>query len=153
MNYTEEQIRKMDYDEKYDLAENPNTPVDVLEILSEDVDWSVRRNVAENPNTPVDVLKELSKDEDEDEDVIRAVAGNPNTPVDVLKELAKDDYWRVRWRVAQNPNSTEQILVSVFETERRQREPRRNVLRSIIANANCPGYLKAVIQTMLEGKE
>jgi hypothetical protein len=125
MNYTEEQIRNM-----Y---------------------WRVRWYVAKNPKTPVGVLRELSKDEDGG--VRRVVAENPNTPVDVLKELAKDDYWRVRWRVAQNPNSTEQILVSVFETERRQREPRRNVLRSIIANANCPGYLKAVIQTMLEGKE
>jgi hypothetical protein len=151
MNYTEEQIRKMDYDEKYDLAENPNTPVGVLRELSEDVDWRVRWYVAKNPKTPVGVLRELSKDEDGG--VRRVVAENPNTPVDVLKELAKDDYWRVRWRVAQNPNSTEQILVSVFEYERKQKKPNRDVLEAIIENANCPDYLKAVIQTVLGGME
>jgi hypothetical protein len=150
MNYTEEQIRKMDYDEKYDLAENPNTPVGVLRELSEDVDWRVRWYVAKNPKTPVGVLRELSKDENEY--VRRGVAYNPNTPVDVLKELAKDKDGNVRWYVAKNTNATPLVWIRLFEYERRRKRPYRDLLEAIIENANCPGYLKAVIQTMLEGK-
>jgi hypothetical protein len=124
MNYTEEQIRNMGRNEKFNLAENPNTPVDVLEILAKDEEyWSVRRYVAWNPNTPVELLAELAKDENE----------------------------YVRWNVADNPNATDQVLVSVFEYERSRKEQEEDVLEALIANANCPGYLKAVIQTMLAG--
>ena len=31
------------------VAENPNTPIDVLTELAKDSDWCVRRNAAENP--------------------------------------------------------------------------------------------------------
>jgi hypothetical protein len=123
MEFTEEQIRNMNYDEQYNLAINPNTPVELLAELAKDEKWTVRREVAQNPKTPVGVLKELSIDKEEN----------------------------VRYLVAKNPNSTAQILVSCFDTERKQKKPIRAVFRSISANANCPDYLKAVIQTMLEG--
>ena len=51
-------------DMKYKLAENSNTPKEVLTILSTDEYWYVRCNVAENPNTPKEVLIKLSKDKD-----------------------------------------------------------------------------------------
>jgi 3-methyladenine DNA glycosylase AlkC len=81
------------------------------------------------------------------------VAENPNTPVGVLKELYKDKNKFVRAAVAENPNSTDRVLVSVFEYERKRKRPDRDILEAIIDNANCPGYLKAVIQTMLDGME
>jgi hypothetical protein len=148
MEPTLEQIRNMSYDEKIELAKDPNTPVDVLEILAKNEEyWSVRRYVAWNPNTPVELLAELATDENEY--VRRGVANNPNTPVELLRELAKDKDGNVRWYVAKNTNATEQVLVSVFEYER-SHEKDSDVLEALIANANCPDYLKAVIQTKLE---
>lgn len=43
--------------------------------LAKDSDWCVRCFVAENPNTPIDVLTELAKDSDYD--VRRNAARNP----------------------------------------------------------------------------
>ena len=73
---------------KDEMAESPNTHVDVLTELSKDDDWEVRLGVAENPNTPKDVLIELSKDDSRE--IRYIVALNPNTPKDVLIELSKD---------------------------------------------------------------
>ena len=51
-------------DMKLELANNPNTPKEVLKKLSTDEDWYVRWNVVRNPNTPKEVLIKLSTDED-----------------------------------------------------------------------------------------
>jgi hypothetical protein len=37
---------------KFDQARDPNTPIKTLEQLATDEDWDVRWRVAENPNTP-----------------------------------------------------------------------------------------------------
>jgi hypothetical protein len=67
------------------LAKDPNTPVEVLRVLSTDKNSWVRCNVAENPNTPVEVLRVLSTDKDFS--VRYNVVRNPNTPVEVLRVL------------------------------------------------------------------
>ena len=77
--------------------------MDKNEILNSD--WCVRCFVAENPNTPIDVLTELAKDSDWC--VRRNAAENPNTPADVLTELAKDSDWCVRRNAARNPKLKE----------------------------------------------
>ena len=77
--------------------------MDKNEILNSD--WEVRAKVAENPNTPADVLTELAKDRDCD--VRCFVARNPNTPADVLTELAKDSDYIVRYLVARDPKLKE----------------------------------------------
>lgn len=77
--------------------------MDKNEILNRDLE--VRANVAENPNTPADVLTELAKDSDY---IVRCfVARNPNTPTGVLTELAKDSRWCVRRNAAGNPKFKE----------------------------------------------
>ena len=63
-----------DWNARYAVAENINTPIAVLIELSKDNSWNVRAAVAKNINTPIAVLIELSKDNDSD--VKRAVAGN-----------------------------------------------------------------------------
>jgi hypothetical protein len=113
--------------------------------------WRVRYWVAANPNTPVGVLEALSKDDYED--VRWEVAQNPNTPMGVSEVLAEDEDEDVRRGVSRNPNSAAQILVRGFEYERRQKKPSRGILKAIVKNSNCPDYLKAVIQTVLEGME
>ena len=77
--------------------------MDKKEILSSD--WEVRAKVAENPNTPAEILAELAKDSYCD--VRREVARNSNTPVDVLAELAKDSDCDVRRHAACNPKLKE----------------------------------------------
>jgi hypothetical protein len=148
MEYTEEQIRNMSRGKKRELAKAPDTPGEVLEILSKDED-DVRWRVAWNTNTPVKVLEDLSTDEDWS--IRSAVVRNPNTPVGALETLAKDENGNVRSGVATHPNSTEQVLVRLFEYERTRKTPDRSILEEIIDNANCPDWLKATIQTVLEG--
>ena len=72
----------------------------ILSILSKDS--SVRYKVANNPNTPIDILEVLSKDEDND--VRYWVADNLNTPIDILRVLSKDEDSSVRYWVIRNPN-------------------------------------------------
>ena len=82
-----------------------NCPVvEVLELLSKDIDTVVRRFVAENVNTSVKVLEMLSKDIDA---VVRGyVAANVKTPAAVLELLSKDIDAVVRWLVAANVNTS-----------------------------------------------
>lgn len=46
------------------VARNPNTPISVLEFLSNDKNFYVRTNVAINPSTSISILNKLSKDKD-----------------------------------------------------------------------------------------
>ena len=71
-------------------------------------DVPVRRAIAEEPNTPVEVLEFLSKDEEPS--VRLSVAKNPNTPVESLELLATDESGRVRKNVAENPNISDDIV-------------------------------------------
>jgi hypothetical protein len=49
---------------KVELAKDPNTPLETLELLATDKYSSVRSRVAQNPNTPPKVLEQLATDED-----------------------------------------------------------------------------------------
>jgi len=105
MNYTPEQISEivlkvlkevnepdvlsLSLDEKYELAKNPNTPVETLKVLATDKFYWVRSRVARNPNTPVGTLKVLATDEDSS--VRYGVAENPNYKTQTL-ELTQVQY-------------------------------------------------------------
>jgi hypothetical protein len=43
------------------VASHPNTPVHVLERLSQGIDMWVNINIAKNPSTPIHILEKLSK--------------------------------------------------------------------------------------------
>ena len=124
----------MSEEEKIGLAENPNTPKDILIKLSGDEDGDVRKRVAGNSNTPKDILVKLS--EDETGDVREAVAenpnrpegvytrkekreltGNPSTPKDILVKLSEDKNESIRRGVAENPNTPKDILIKLSEDE------------------------------------
>ncbi len=105
MNYTPEQIAEivlknlkdvnepdvlsLSYDEKCELARDPNTPVETLKVLATDKDYCVRCGVARNPNTPPETLNVLATDEDSW--VRCAVARNPNYKTQTL-ELSQVQY-------------------------------------------------------------
>ena len=80
MTYTPEQISQivlkvlkevetpdvlgLSYEEKIELAENPNTPQETLRLLATDNSPYVRRRVAQNPNTSQELLGILATDKD-----------------------------------------------------------------------------------------
>jgi hypothetical protein len=85
-----------------DVADNPVCPKSILEILSNDKDWTIRRAVAENLNCPTSILEILGKDQVSY--VRRAVADNPNCPAGVLELLREDADYDVRESALSNPN-------------------------------------------------
>jgi len=113
-------LKNMTTEEKMDLAQNPNTPVDILGDLAKDEDWEVRWTVAERPNTPDDVLR----------------------------ALAKDEHWPVRQEVAKNPKVSSKILVSLFEYEKSLKEPTAKVIKALYAHKKLPAFAKRVIETL-----
>lgn len=62
-------------------------------------------------HTSADVMAELSSDSDWRVRV--RVAGNPNTPADILIKLANNQEWCVRLIVAKNPNTSADILTKL----------------------------------------
>ncbi|HEY9773517.1 MAG TPA: hypothetical protein V6C81_06880 [Planktothrix sp.] len=70
------------------VAENPRTPIDVLEILAMDKNVDVRVAVGTNPSTPPYLSYKLASD---DEPNVRlGLAEDVNTPVEILDKLADD---------------------------------------------------------------
>ena len=122
MEYTEEQIQKMSYARKHNLAINPNTPSDWLAKLATDEYLSIKM----------------------------AVAVNPSTPESTLWELAKNDFppGNVRETVAKNVKATPKILLMIWEYKKSNRKL-KDVLFAIVRNPNCPDYLKATILTVV----
>jgi hypothetical protein len=54
----------MNFQQKRDAANNPNTPIHILEKLSNDKDCFVRYYVAKNPSTPINLLETLATERD-----------------------------------------------------------------------------------------
>ena len=76
--------------DKIELARSSNTPIEVLEKLANDGEYSVRCIVAQNPNITVEVLEKLSNDEDCD--VRCEVAYNPIIPKYIKTHLRYKNY-------------------------------------------------------------
>ena len=116
-NASPEMIEELAGDEeakvRYEVAKNPNTPIDILTKLAEDENSDVRWEVVHNPNTPADILRELA--EDKEWYVRYEVARNPNTTVDILRKLAEDEDWRARQAVADNSRTPVEILMKLAE--------------------------------------
>ena len=75
-----------------------------MEFLTKDM---YRYNLAWNPTTPPEVLELMANDRHSD--VRSGVARNPNTPPETLERLANDEDWYVRLGFAQNPNTPQYI--------------------------------------------
>lgn len=74
--------------------------------------------LAHDPNTTPEILQVLATDED---DLVRyRVALNPNTTPEILQVLATDEDFFVRYWVAHNPNATEIVRRLYLMTEAQQ---------------------------------
>lgn len=81
---------------------------DLIDKLIKDKLYHVRCRVADNVNTPPEILSILAKDDNEE--VRTEVAYNTSTPPKSLLILAKDDNDEVRLGVADNVNTTSEVL-------------------------------------------
>ncbi|HHH37880.1 MAG TPA: hypothetical protein ENK77_04625 [Epsilonproteobacteria bacterium] len=101
-----------DMENRWAVAKNRLTPVDVLEKLAKDPVNLVRALVATNPHTPTTILRTLFSDEK----IVRdGLSGNPSTPEELLSLLLTDTDKMVRMRVAENPGSSTSILKALLE--------------------------------------
>ena len=93
-------------------AANPNVPVEMLSELSDCDNVYVRRGVASNPNTPLHILKKLSYDCDDD--VRENIASRQDISNDLLELLSNDRSINVRGQVILNPTVSDDILWSLI---------------------------------------
>jgi len=81
------------------VAENPRTPLEILEILAADKNADVKIAVGTNPSTPEHIRYALAFDADPN--VRLGLAEDMSTPVELLEKLADDTNPYVSCRAAQ----------------------------------------------------
>ncbi len=137
-----------------DTYKNPNTSIEVLDLLARDIDPLtravasshentspatlhllaqdpidyVRQNVAQNSNTMPETLFQLAGDSDDF--VRRHLARNAKTPATGLAVLAGDPSERTRYLVAENVNTPVNTLISLAS------DPDKDVAEAAKANPN-----------------
>jgi len=92
-----------DFMDRCEAASDVAVTVDLLELLSNDLDANVRGVVGENQITPQHILQKLSQDPDSG--VRCTVARNPSTALEILLILLGDPDVYVRKGAKNNPNS------------------------------------------------
>jgi len=113
-------LKNLSFDEKSNLAEDINTPLEILRDLAKDDEWNIRR----------------------------WVAINPNVSEDLLRKLATDKSGVVKCHVAMNPKSSSTVLLTLFSHEKSFRDPNRFVLWKLYENKNLPLVAKIIIETL-----
>ncbi len=85
----------------------------VMAFMARHTNSSIRLTLAENPQTPVDLLRRLARDADPE---VRIAAGqNDNLPESDLLMLAEDDSVDVRYALASDPLIPQTALESLTE--------------------------------------
>lgn len=91
-------------------ARDPNTPPEVLNELAYHKDYMVRYNVANNPSSPVSALEKLANDEIGNYDpILYLIAKNPNTPAFLLEKMIVLRITALNCYIEANPNTPERI--------------------------------------------
>ena len=108
-------ISLMAAEEAKAVAENEETPAEVLTLLAKDEDRWVRRAVAENEQAPAEALALLAKDQSWH--VRREVGRRSDTPAEVLTLLAKDPDEEVRSAVAENSKTPAEALTLIAKDQ------------------------------------
>ncbi|MEM7556387.1 MAG: hypothetical protein AAF378_20265 [Cyanobacteria bacterium P01_A01_bin.84] len=133
------QNREMRKKIRFAIAENPNTELDILQQLAEDIEYIVRiaarRAIASHPQTNLSVIEQLAFDAEPS--IKQAVASRHDLPIELIKDMAKDyqiarkgflvrnrsldrnvlntlaqdSHPKVQKLVALHPNTSEKILI------------------------------------------
>ena len=101
-------LQGLDINKKREMAEDPNTDKDMLDILGLEKDLDIKYLVACNRNTSVETLDRLSRDENPW--FRAAVAENENDSLEIFERLSRDKDWRVREAMALNGKTPIEIL-------------------------------------------
>lgn len=112
---------RAEYSYLFKVIENPNFPTDLLESLAKHKNTIVRYYVAQHPNTPPKILELLSTDATQHRnywDPQHQVAANINTPPYVLKTLSTTQRIVVRNRVANNLKTPMDTLKAMIANDR-----------------------------------
>lgn len=149
---------------KTNVAKNPNTSSEALNVLAEDTDYFVLMYVTKHNNVTTEILNKVygkttngtvmgilaesaktspevfSKLAQHDQiSIVTKVAKNPICPPEVLAELSKSNIGEVRVEVAKNPNTPVEVLKFLSE------DKSRDVLLVIALNPNIPEHIKKAI--------
>lgn len=100
---------------RYIAAGSPYTPEITLMILSNDKNPKIRQRLAENPNSPLNILNKLLCDDCTE--VRKALVDNPSVPAHMLELLVRDPSPDVRYALAECPALPERILLSLLRDE------------------------------------
>lgn len=114
--FTNRESSKSKKDFMESVADNSNTPSEILLKLSKCRDKTIRKKVASNENTPHMALKRMSKDKDNS--VRACVAGHPNTPHTILTRLSKDKDNSVRNMVTLNSSTPIDMLTELSKNQK-----------------------------------
>ncbi len=97
------------------FANNPQTPAEVLNYMSENCASVVAKAIALNRNTVAHTLCRLAKHTDPE--VRAAVSENSHTPLTTIVDLCKDDNVEVRYSIAENPLLPSPIISLLINDE------------------------------------
>lgn len=117
------------------VAENPNTPTDVLRNLAHDPNHDVRVAVASNTSCENSVIERLARDNDV---VVRhGLAQNIDTPRAILEELADDENGWVRGEALKSLRILDSRSGDEVERRRNLRERNRHMANDFQMRAHC----------------
>lgn len=103
----EKYSRSDNMDVRFQIALNPHTPSNILEILARDNKWFVREGVAINRSIDAKLIDMLKNDKDSG--VWEALVGNPSVPEDVILWIYENHDKRYLNFYATNPKCPESI--------------------------------------------
>lgn len=120
--------------DKNTIAQNSNTPIELMQKLSDDKNEYILEHLAKNPSLPIELMWKLSKDDDSD--VRTFLARNPNLSIEVMQKLSEDEYGDVRDNLEENPNLPIEILQKFIKNHNSKKAKTRLYLLSLNKKAN-----------------
>jgi hypothetical protein len=136
LQIVERLAREETLEPRLQVAESPETPLPVLELLAGDLELPVRLAVKFNPSCPpalialVEGQHAVAKDWNTDAQQLTnlansrwgwiriTVAQNPSSPAETLMRLAKDEISKIQLAVAKNPNAPAEVLAVLAHLEK-----------------------------------
>jgi hypothetical protein len=141
-------------------ASNPQTNPQTLRQLAHDSDWQIRRSIANNPNTPTDVLWQLGIDFPEavltnpifpllqlehlrlaaeiPPCTLTSLLQCPQVPIAFMEYAVSQQDYSLWLAVAYNHNTPSHLLANLA---RKSRHQDRELIRAVAAHPNTPAQL------------
>jgi hypothetical protein len=144
---------------RYNIANNKQTPKDILAFLAMNEDLDIRKSVAGNLNTPKETLSNLIETET-DPEFFELIVNNPNTPIATLKKLSENDNEKISELAIKKINLAKQIfnaskdekkdiiqnsLTPIIVLEKLALDPSYSVRATVAINKNTPKKILEIL--------